>query len=952
MTDEPTPNAPARREWLVVLVLALLAGIGMLAYPLMPVTQHTATYRWDGAGPVALPLSPYRPERITVKASCSTQGVLLSTVRAVDEGMRAGAATITRRDRVLALSLHGHQQLIVLGDCTTLEIDISGDSVTVSQDGRVTDEIPGDHRPAIDSLTSGLEVTGVSAVVVADTQFDSSPSAAKIVLGTVSAALLAAALALAAVVNRPRRALRRGHRSRPSRTWIEHVVVLAAMAFGVIAGGATDDDGFIAQILTTRETSGYIGNYVRWNNTPEAPFGWFYEVYSRWGAVSMEPVWLRLLPALLGILAWILLRHGLAPRLLRTLTGPARIALAAGFTLLWLVFCNSLRPEIFFALGSGIVLWCVLDALHRRSVLPLLVAAPVAGLTVGAGPVGLLAVVPFVVALPRLWRWLRPTPLRGLAVATTWLAGLGSIVLLMFADQTLASVLSANSARTEFGPIYPFWEDFQRYWKLWWSFAARQGSVYLSVVALAVLAWHLRRRTLPGVNRAVAFQVVAGALGLGLVMLLAPTKLPHHFGALLLLGPLAMAAGAHLLGVRPARARGALPATAGLLIGGSVAVVGLAMHNNNTWWKLSTLGLQLDKNPLAVGPIPLWPFVVLLGIGIGWWLVRRVRAGRPMVRWALAYALALAVLSGSQYANFAQAAVVRGPERYTMASAALAAMGGHGCLLERSLHYEPAPVAGVLPTTDPSPDPDPFTAPGPAGLHAWAAATTGPDRLETGWYALPDNVRSGEWPLVIGVSGLDDAHRVTVEYDTGRPRALAATRKTLATSTFADIRLRPDGSVTRFRIIAESDGPPVREEETGESVPFAVAQPRVPVTKPLLDLAERESVAVAWNLAFFAPCLDTPRQAHGRVEIADYILSDSQQPGNMSYHSRSGGPFAGVLGLTIPSRVPVYAAFDYTESEMSALDLVRLIPDYGRDLVAVEVGHRLRGGLDPVPAIP
>lgn len=948
MIDEPTPSAPARWGWLVVLALALLAGIGMLAYPLMPVTQHTATYRWDGTGPVALPLSPYRPERLTVTADCRTEGVLLSTVRAVDEGMQQGSGTITRRAGVLALSLHGHRELVTLGECTQLEIDITGDRVAVSQDGVVTHEIPGDHRPAIDSLVSGPGTTGTSAVVVADTQFDSSPTVVKIVLGCVSAALLAVALALAAVANRPRRAFHRPVRTSRSRAWIDHAVVLAAMAFGVIAGGATDDDGFIAQILTTREPSGYVGNYVRWNNTPEAPFGWFYEVYSRWGAISMEPIWLRLLPALLGVAAWLLLRHGLAPRLLRTLPVPARVALAAGFTLLWLVFCNSLRPEIFFALGSGIVLWCVLDALHRRSVVPLLLAAPVAGLTVGAGPVGLVAVVPFVVALPRLWRWLRPTPLRGLAVATAWLAGLGSIVLLMFADQTLASVLSANSARTEFGPIYPFWEDYQRYWKLWWSFAARQWSVYLSVVALAVLAWHLRRRALPGVNRAVAQQVVAGALGLVIVMLLAPTKLPHHFGALLLLGPLAMAAGAHLLGVRPARARGALPATAGVLIGGSIAVVGLAMHNNNTWWKLSTLGLQLDKNPLAVGPIPLWPFVVVVGIGIAWWLVRQTRGGRPMPRWAGAYAVALALLSGSQYANFAQAAVMRGPERYTMASAALSAMGGDGCLLERSLHYEPDPVAGVLPT----PDPDPFTAPGPAGLRAWAASATGSDRLETGWYALPDSVRSGEWPLVIGVSGLDDAHRVTVEYDTGRPRALTATRKTLATSTFSDIRLHPDRSVTRFRIVAESDGPPGVDGETGENVPFAVAQPRVPVTEPLLDLAQRESVAVAWNLAFFAPCLDTPRQSHGRVEIADFILSDSQQPGNMSYHSRSGGPFAGVLGLTIPSRVPVYAAFDYTESEMSALDLVRLVPDFGRDLVDVEVGHRVRGGLDPVPTIP
>ncbi|MDO5683590.1 MAG: hypothetical protein Q4G46_12295, partial [Propionibacteriaceae bacterium] len=114
-----------------------------------------------------------------------------------------------------------------------------------------------------------------------------------------------------------------------------------------------------------------------------------------------------------------------------------------------------------------------------------------------------------------------------------------------------------------------------------------------------------------------------------------------------------------------------------------------------------------------------------------------------------------------------------------------------------------------------------------------------------------------------------------------------------------------------------------------------------------------QTVAIAWNLAFFAPCLDSPHQGNGRVEIADYVLSDSEQPGNMSYHSRSGGPFAGVLGLTEPSRVPLYATSDYTESEMSALDLIRLVPGeavgHGLD---IELGTRLRGGLERVPSVP
>lgn len=951
-------------------MLALLAGVAMLAYPFMPVTQHTATYRWQASqGPVALPLNPYRPERLVVGADCVAlrghTGTVLTTVRAVDDGMQAGRLDLGVRDDRLVLDLRG-QSLDggPLAACERVELEIGTERVVIRHDGQEVLSYAGDLRPAMDSLAPTPGVAGLTAEVVADTQFDSSPTAAKVVLGCVAIALLAVALALAVTLDRPRRRL-----TLRLRLGVDDLVVLLATAFGVIAGGATDDDGFIAQIMQTPAMSGYVGNYVRWNNAPEAPFGWFYEPYARWGEVSMEPVWLRLLPWLLGLAAWLVLRHGLLPRLLPRPNRVSRVALMAGFTLLWLVFCNSLRPEIFFALGAGIVLLCVLDALHRRSTTPLLLGALVAGLTVGAGPTGLFALAPFVIAAPRLWRWLRPTSprtvgptpsrrlsptrLRLAALAAVWLASLGAIVLVMFGDQTWASVQSANHARTAFGPIYPFWEDYQRYWKLWWSFAARQFSVYLPAIAIAYLLWQVLRRHLPGLNRLVAIQVIGGAVALLIVLVLGPTKLPHHFGALLLLGPLAMAAATHLLTeFTRSRARTVARSSA-FLIGGSVVVLGLALHYDNTWWKLSTLGLALDKKALAVGPVPVWPGIVLAGLVLAGWLLRRIPRRGLSARWALAYAVALAVLSGSQYANFALAAVDRGPERYTMASAAISAMMSDGCKLERSLHYEPDPAAGVLPGAEPGS----FITTHEAGLPVWAADPLVPDGIRTEWYDVPADVRSGRWPLVIAASGIDEHHRVTVEYDTGELRPLTATRKTLGTSQLSDIRLHPSEKVTRFRIIAESDGPAtlvdtIGEHATGELIPFVVAAPRVPVTRPLLELAQESTVAVAWNLAFFAPCLDTPWQARGRVQIADYILSDSEQPGNMSYHSRSGGPFAGVIGLTVPSRVPMYAAGDYTESEMSALDLVALVPAYGTDLVTAELGSRVRAGWAEVPAVP
>lgn len=999
--EDPAPRrvSTGRGRWGVALVLALLAGVGMLLVPLAPVVQHTAEYQWRSAdGPVALPLSPYRPEQLTLGVDCAAvgpdAGAVLTTVRAVDPGLRAERLDLTLSGGELVLTSRG-TALRAAGayPCSRLEVSFDATGTRVLRDGVLLVERPGDLRPAVDGFSGPARtppdqvsdpisqgepgsftradaptVPGITAQLRADTQWDSSPSGLKVGLGIAAGVLLVAAVVAAVVADRPRRAFRWRGPGIAGGFWRRHwddALLVPLFGFGVLAGGATDDDGFIAQILHTRTMSGYLGNYVRWNNAPEAPFGWFYEPYSRWGAISGEPVWLRLLPLLVAIIGWLVMRHGLLPRLVARPGTWVRLALLAGFAGFWLVFGNSLRPEVWFGTGAGVVLLCVLDALQRRSRWPLLVGGLVAGLTIGTGPTGLLALAPFVVAARPLWRWLRRDRWAGAAVAVCWLACLGAVVPIMFADQSLTSVLSSNRARETFGPVFPFWMDPIRYWRLYQSFAARQWTVYLAALALLVLGWWLwqgrraRRGRLgtlgtrenervgvsTGVNRRVAGLVVGTALGLVVAMVLGPTKLPHHFGALLLIGPLAMAACTRL--VERDTGRG----LAAVLLGGSVAMFGISLHGNNTWWKLSTLGLLADKNPLRLAGVPLWPFVTLLGVllGVGiWrgrptWLRARWRGGRA----AGAYAIAVAVLIGSQYANFAQAAIQRGPQRYTMASAALSAMSGQGCELARSLSYEPDPGAGVLPSAAGSPFGGAF-----AGLPGWAANAAASDRMETGWYELPAAVRSGELPVVIAVSGLDGGHRVRVEFDKGPVKQLSATRKTLGESALSDVRVQPGAGASRFRVVAESDGAVVPDPKTGRTEAFVVAAPRVPVTRPLIDLVQQQQVAIAWNLAFFGPCFATPVQAQGRVAIADYLLSDSRQPGNISYNSRNGGPFAGVLGLTVPSRVPLYARGDYDEPEMSALDLVRLDPRYGRLADPPVVGERVRTGWEPVPRVP
>ncbi|GAB3710854.1 arabinosyltransferase domain-containing protein [Mariniluteicoccus flavus] len=981
---EPTPTGH-RALWVVTLVLALLAGLAMAAVPFAPVTQHTATYRWDSQKEVALPLSPHRPERVRLTLECAKfasagQGHLLTTSRSVDPDLAAKRLDLTVRGTDLEVRSNGHT--MVWRDvmpCTRLDLDLAEDATRLWSRGEPRQTFPGDHRPTVDGFsypardlesrdqsppgswvatpTHGANLDGFSAVVVADTQWDTSPTPLKLALMGLSGALLAAAIACALIADPRTRAPAptRAPRARPRPT-PDDAVLAALVATGVVIGGANDDDGFISQIIRTREMSGYIGNYARWANAPEAPFGWFYELLSRWGAVSMEPVWLRLLPAAVALVGWVVLRHGLFPRLVPRPSRASRAVLVTAYAGVWLVFGNSLRPEVWYATGLGVVLLCVLVALERRAVWPLLVGALVAGLSVGTNPTGVVALATFVLLARPLARWLRTLPLRGVPVVAACLACVGAIVPIAFADQSFAAVISAAHARAAFGPIFPWWQDSRRYWMLWQSLAARQVAVFLPAVAMAALGWFWWRtrragQVVPdGVQRTLAGVVAACAPALALAMLLGPTKLPHHFGGLMLVGPLAMAAATHLLRSNALRASASETRSARflapLLLGGSLIALGAALHGNNIWWKLSSLGMVADRRPLALGPVPLWAVVVLAGIAL---TIALALARRPLRHAATAYAVVLALVLAGQLANFAQAAVRRGPDRYTLGSAALAAIAGDGCRLERSLHVESGPPAQSVLTAD---GPNPFQAATPADLPTWQ--TDGPATMTTGWYALPTRVTKQRWPVVIRATGLDIAHRVRVEFDRGVARDLPVPRQTeVVRPEASDIPVTPPAGATRLRLVATADTAVASDPATGLPRTFRVGQPRVPRTEPLLDLARNSRVAIAWNLAFFAPCLQTPRQAHGAVELPRHLLSDSVRPGNMSYTARDGGPFAAARGLTTAVRVPVYSAGDNTEPTITSLELVRLDRALGDDTIEPpEVGTRVRQGWSRLPAVP
>lgn len=75
----------------------------------------------------------------------------------------------------------------------------------------------------------------------------------------------------------------------------------------------TSDDGYILDISRGNDTAGYIGNYHRWFDVPEAPFGWFYQLYSLWSGVSESVLWLRVPALAMGVASWFLISRALLP---------------------------------------------------------------------------------------------------------------------------------------------------------------------------------------------------------------------------------------------------------------------------------------------------------------------------------------------------------------------------------------------------------------------------------------------------------------------------------------------------------------------------------------------------------------------------------------------------------------------------------------------------------------
>ena len=248
------------------------------------------------------------------------------------------------------------------------------------------------------------------------------------------------------------------------------VVVVGGFLLWHIIGANSSDDGYQLQMARIAGHAGYMSNYFRWFGSPEDPFGWYYNLLALMTSVSDASIWIRLPDLVCGIVCWLLLSREVLPRLGPAVASSRAAVWAAGLVLLaaWMPFNNGLRPEGQIATGALITYVLIERAIASGRMTPAALATLTAAFTLGIQPTGLIAVAALLAGGRPILRIL----VRRHRLVGTWplvapLLAAGTVILtVVFADQTIATVLEATRIRTAVGPAQEWWTENLRYYYL------------------------------------------------------------------------------------------------------------------------------------------------------------------------------------------------------------------------------------------------------------------------------------------------------------------------------------------------------------------------------------------------------------------------------------------------------------------------------------------------------
>ncbi|WP_062891248.1 arabinosyltransferase domain-containing protein, partial [Mycobacterium avium] len=456
---------------------------------------------------------------------------------------------------------------------------------------------------------TGPAPAGLKLSATIDTRFSTTPTTLK--LAAMVTAILATIVALVALWRLDQLDGHRMRRLIPA-NWRTFTLADVAVIFGFVLwhviGANSSDDGYILGMARVADRAGYMSNYFRWFGSPEDPFGWYYNLLALMTHVSDASLWMRLPDLFAGIVCWLLLSREVLPRLGPAVAASRPANWAAGMVLLtaWMPFDNGLRPEPIIALGSLVTYVLIERSMRYSRLTPAALAVITAAFTLGVQPTGLIAVAALVAGGRPILRIL----VRRHRVVGTWplvapMLAAGTVILtVVFADQTLATVLEATRIRTAIGPSQAWYTENLRYYYLILptvdgSLSRRFGFLITALCLFTAVFIMLRRKRIPGVARGPAWRLMGVIFGTMFFLMFTPTKWVHHFGLFAAVGA-AMAALTTVL-VSPAVLRWSRNRMA--FLAALLFMMALCFATTNGWWYVSSYGVPFNSTMPKIGGI-------------------------------------------------------------------------------------------------------------------------------------------------------------------------------------------------------------------------------------------------------------------------------------------------------------------------------------------------------------
>lgn len=730
---------------LIALVSGLLGFLLAVLTPILPVQQDRPILQWPQGDVVNVeaPLVSYTPSTLDVSLGCEVlrerpTGTLFSTVpvssgQAVSKGLvikvedtAAASSEVPNpalpADRTVSVLLRNIPLLSApiteIQDCGALTLHSDAESTQVEISGATrkdgtpfANKVGGDTRPQLVGMFTDLprnQLGSTMARAEIDARFTTALTWIKR-----TAMILAAVFTIIALLALHLLDTRDGRKPRrflPAHWWrfrLADGVVLGTLVVWHFIGANTSDDGYILNMARASKVSGYMANYYRWFGVAEAPFGWPYEVLVWMSRISDSSVWMRLPSLLAGVVCWLVISREVLPRLGSRVRRDNVAVWTAGLVFLaaWMPYDNGLRPEPLIAAGA-LLTWCSIErAIATGRLLPAALGVLIAAFSLAAGPTGLICLAALVAgSRPVLQVIIKQAKgsgsalLRYGALLAPGIAAGTLVLIIVFADQTYASVMEATRVRTLIGPNVAWFDERTRWDSLLMlspdGSLARRFGVLAMLLCLGVCVMVMLRKNgrIPGTSRGPSARILGIVFMSLFFMMFTPTKWTHHFGVYAGLAGSVAALAAVAVGVNGIRS----PRNRTLFTAAVFFLLAMTFTGPNGWWYVSSYGVPwFDKAPLIAGK----GFSTLfLGLAILCLLIAAFQHYRePYVKpkplrtfdkfASMPLTIAAAVLVLFEVASLAKAAITQYPA-YSVAKSNIESLTGDSCALANDVLVE------------------------------------------------------------------------------------------------------------------------------------------------------------------------------------------------------------------------------------------------------------------------